>query len=177
MNTTQPEPTPSVDETVALTPTKGFVVLVILVATIGAFLALSSALAIVEPWVGCLFLLYWGGIEKADLKKLASSAVGAAVGLLMAYLLQRLPLWLGESTAGLVFLAGLVVLIYCLLMGWLQTVVNMATMLFITIATIPSIQSSYQFDDALIALTFSVAYFAGLIWLSTLLPKKEHSKV
>ncbi|MBL0123010.1 MAG: hypothetical protein IPP88_09885 [Betaproteobacteria bacterium] len=120
----------------ALSPRKGLLVLFGLVVVIGAFLWITHLLGITEVWVAFLFLLYWAGLNHAQMGMLPKAIVGAVVGLLIAYSLQQLPLRLGN--AGLaVFLAIILVLVYFQIVGWLTLAVNMSTMLFLTVATIP----------------------------------------
>lgn len=154
------------DETsdAAMTPLKGLLVLLGIVVVVAGFIALNTALGIHEFWTGFLFLLYWAGIEHVAWDKLAACVVGAVVGLLMAWLLFALPGWLGE-TGGLVFLALILVAIYCQVMGWLPMAVNLTTMLFLTAGTIPAVQSEVNFSHAFISLGLALVYFISLVWI------------
>jgi hypothetical protein len=49
-------------------------------------------------------------------------------------------------------------------MGWFAVAINMVTMLFLTVATIPSIQSSTQYSKLTVSLAFGVLYFSWVIW-------------
>jgi hypothetical protein len=150
--------------TVPRTPGKGLLILLAIVV-VSAFLALSHALGAKEVWAAFLFLLYWAAIEHAKLERLPACIVGGAVGLLMGYLLQTLPVALGEVNGGLLFLAAVLIMVYCHVMAWVVVAVNVMTMLFLTVATIPAITSAVDFGGAFIALALGVAYFAGLVWL------------
>ncbi|MBK6678467.1 MAG: hypothetical protein IPG52_17245 [Rhodocyclaceae bacterium] len=149
-----------------MTPGKGLLVLGVIVIVIGSFLALTHTLAIHNVWAAFLFLLYWAGIEHASFEKLLPCVVGATLGLLMGFLLKMLPAWLGDSGI-IVFLAAVLVLVYLQVMNWLATAVNMVTMLFLTVTTIPAIQSGVDFADAAVALAVGIVFFAALVWAGT----------
>lgn len=159
-----------------MTPGKGLLVLLAIVVVIGAFLALNHGLGITEVWAAFLFLLYWAGIEHAAVEKLPSCIVGAVLGLLMGYLMNRLPIWLGASTGGMVFLGLILLLIYCQVMGWLLVAVNMVTMLYLTVTTIPAIQSGVDFIGAFIALGIGVVFFGGLVLAGSWWQKRSAGK-
>lgn len=146
-----------------MTPGRGVLVLFAIIVVVGAFLALSHALGVVEVWAAFLFLLYWAGIEHAAVERLPACVSGAVLGLLMGYLLKMLPLWLGTAAGGGVFLALVLLLVYCQVMGWLVVAVNMVTMLYLTVTTIPAIQSGVDFGGAFSALAAGIAYFGGLV--------------
>lgn len=153
----------SSDTEVPMTPGKGLLVLAAVVVVIGAFLAFTHSLGIVEVWAAFLFLLYWTGIDHAAVDKLPACIVGAALGLLMGYLLKMLPAWLGDM-GGLVFVGAVLLLVYCQVMGWLTVAVNMVTMLYLTVTTIPPIQAGVDFSGAFLALAVGIAYFGSLVW-------------
>lgn len=149
----------------AMTPAKGLLVLAGVVVVVGGFIALNAALGIHEFWGGFLFLLYWTGIEHMKFEKLPACIAGSLFGLLLAYLLFALPQWLGDI-GGLVFLGLILVTVYCQIMGWFAVVVNMTAMLFLTVGTIPSVQSGADFAGVLAALVLGIVYFVGLLWLA-----------
>jgi hypothetical protein len=146
----------------AMTPGKGLLVLAAVVVLVGAFIALNHALGIAEFWVAFLFLLYWSSIEHMSFAKLPHCITGALVGLLFGYMLQTLPVVMGPI-GGLVFLIAILALIYCQVMGWLPVAVNMMTMLFLTVVTIPTVQTNANFGVLLAALGLGLAYFVGLL--------------
>lgn len=157
-----------------MTPGKGLLVLLAIIVVIGAFLALNHAIGIHNVWAAFLFLLYWAGIEHASLEKMAPCVVGAALGLFMGFLLKMLPGWLGD-TGMVVFLGAVLVLVYFQVMGWAVTAVNMVTMLFLTITTIPAIQTEVDFGDAARALVLGVIFFGALVWAGTALQKRQQA--
>ena len=157
----------------AITPIKGFLILAGIVVAIGVFLVLNHLLGITEVWVAFLFLLYWAGIDHANMQTLPNCIVGAALGLLLAYALQQLPLSMGNAAGFSVFLGVILAVVYCQIMGWLLLAVNMATMLFLTVGTVPLIQASFNFSGALSALAAGATYFAGLVWVGQWLQRRQ----
>ena len=162
---------------VTLTPINGFLILMTLVVVIGAFLVLNHILGLTEVWAAFLFLLYWGGIDHAKMETLPACIIGAVLGLLLAASLRQLPLWLGNAAGFSVFLAAILILVYCQIMGWLKLAVNMMTMLFLTVGTIPLIQRGLKLSGTLISLAVGIAYFAGLVWAVQRLQKKSQRQV
>lgn len=156
----------------AMTPGKGLIVLAGIVVVIGAFIALNYALGIADFWVAFLFLLYWSSVEHMSFAKLPQCVVGALVGLLYGYLLQTLPVAMGPEVGGIVFLLAILALIYCQLMGWLPIAVNMMTMLFLTVVTIPTLQGTANFGVLLVALGLGLAYFVGLLAVANFLKQR-----
>lgn len=154
---------------VPMTPLKGLLVLLGVMVVVAGFIVLNTVLGIHEYWAGFLSLMYWTGIEHMQFEKLPACIVGALLGLLMGWLLLMLPTWFGEQTGGLIFLGLVLPLVYCMVMGWVPVAVNLMTMLFLTVGTIPAVQSEVNFTHALIALLLAIAYFVGLVWSATLL--------
>ncbi len=168
--------TAQAETTDPMTPVKGLLVLLGIIIVVGGFIALNTALGLHEFWAGFLFLLYWAGIEQFAWDKLAACVVGAIVGLLMAWLAFALPGWLGDA-GGLVFLALILALIYCQVMGWLSVAINLATMLLLTAGTIPAVQEHVNFADAFISLGLAFIYFVGLLWAGMRVMAKKAAAV
>lgn len=167
---------PPATDPAPMTPAKGFLVLMALVVVIAAFLVLSHTIGVTETWAAFLFLLYWAGIDHADFGKLPAAIVGGVMGLLMVYLMQQAPLWLGTTTGGAVLLGAVLLLVYCQIMGWLPIAVNMMTMLYLTVGSAPVIQAAFQLPGTLAALALSVTYFAGLVWVGSQVQKMRSAK-
>ncbi len=156
----------------ALTPGKGLLVLAGVVVVVGAFIALNHVLGIADFWVAFLFLLYWSSFEKMSFAALPRCIVGALVGLLYGFMLQQLPVVMGP-VGGLVFLVAILVLVYFQLMGWFPVAVNMMTMLFLTVVTIPTLQGTANFGVLLSALALGLAYFVGLLAVSNFIKQRK----
>ena len=156
----------------AMSPAKGLLVLIGVVVVVGGFIALCAALGIKEFWGGFLFLLYWSGIEHMKFERLPHCISGALLGLLLSYLLFALPIWLGEI-GGVVFLGLILVVVYCQIMGWFSVAVNMTAMLFLTVGTIPAVQTGADFAGVLAALVLGILYFVGLLWGANKLKQRK----
>jgi hypothetical protein len=74
-----------------------FGMLVAVMGVIGIFIGLCYLVGITDYWPAFIFVLYWGMIDSTDLKKLPRCIVGAFVGLLAVYLMQKLPHLMGSS--------------------------------------------------------------------------------
>ena len=146
---------------VRLTKVQGLLVLAGVVVFVAAYLMLSHVLGLVETWAGFLFLVCWA-VSQLDPSKLPECAIGALVGVLVAYAMQKLPPLLG-MVAYAPILGVILVMVYCQIMGWLTVVVNLTTMTFLTIATMPLVQSHVSFPNLFATLAGGVAYFAGLV--------------
>lgn len=172
MSTTTPPGQAASDNPAPMTPLKGLLVLLGIVVVVGIFIAINMALGLHQFWAGFLFLLYWAGVEHVAWDKLAACVVGAALGLVMAWLAAALPSSLG-SAGGVIFLILILGLIYCQVMGWLSLAINLSTMLLLTAGTIPAVQQSVNFAEAFICLGLAFIYFIGLVWLGTQVMAKK----
>lgn len=158
-----------------ISPLKGAAVVVAIAVVVVCYILLASQLKLPEFWAGFLWLFYWAGIEHMNFERFADSVTGALVGLLTALALHVFPEQAG--TAGLVGALGIVVLlVYCSVMGWMKMLVNNATMLFLTVATVPAIQSSVNFSHVFGALLVGVVFFGGLLWLGSVIGRRLASK-
>lgn len=166
---------PHAAEAGGLTPAKGLMVLGLVVLVVGAFLALGHTLGIADVWVAFLFLMYWAGIEHMNFQRLPHCMMGAFLGLAVAYALVALPLSMG-LLGGILWLVGLLALIYCQVMGWFPLAVNNATMLFLTVGTIPMIQSGGDFPKLFVALAVGMVFFPGLAWAGSLVARRSAAR-
>jgi hypothetical protein len=144
-----------------MSPVKGLLVLAAVAVFVATYLMLNHAMGLTESWSGFLFLVCWA-VSHMDLSKLTDCAVGAFVGVLTAYALQRLPPLLGV-VAFVPLLCVILAMVYCQIMGWLTVMVNLTTMTFLTIASMPLVQAHVSFPNLFATLAFGVAYFAGLV--------------
>lgn len=154
------------------TPFKGLLIWSAVVIVVGAFIAMTSALGIKNAWAGFLFLFYWGGIDQVQVNRLLPNMVGALTGLAISYLLWLLPAQLGGI--GVAICLGIIGLsIYCLIMDWLPVAINLMTMLFLTVATVPQIQAGFDVADLFMSLTLGVVFFGSLAWIGVLLERRK----
>jgi len=165
------------DTTPSMTPAKALVTLAGVVAVITIFLVICHFLHITQYWSGFMFVLYWGMIEKVDTKKLPDCIIGGVAGLLAAYSAPMLAGTVGEAS-GLVFLGIILVIVFCMLMGWLKVAINAMTMIFITVGTIPAVAEYTSPLNALAGFAAGVIFFGGFICAGKTLKAKaqrEHS--
>jgi len=146
-------------------PVKGLLTLAGAVVVVGAFVALAHVLAVADTWVGFLFALYWAGLERGNFKKLPHCAVGAALGLTVAYFMHIAPQILGNMALA-PCLAVVLALVYCQIMGWFTVGINMVTMLFLTVATIPMVSAVTQYPQLLLSLALGTGYFVVVILIA-----------
>jgi hypothetical protein len=163
MNQSAPSllPENSSQATAQMTPVRGLLVLAAVVVFVAAYLLLNHALGLTESWTGFLFLVCWA-VSVLDPSKLAECAVGAFVGLLVAYAIQALPPVLG-MVACVPILGVILAMVYCQIMGWLTVMVNLTTMTFLTIGSMPLVQTHASFPNLFATLALGAAYFAGLV--------------
>lgn len=158
---------------VQITPVKALSLLAVVVIVVAGFLVLTAAVGNHEAWAGFLFLLYWSMVEGMKPESLPKSIVGALVGLGIASLLFLLPERLGNTPGLLAFLVVILVLVYLQLRGRLPLAINAATMIFLTVATIPHVQAHASFTQTLGALLLGVAYFGGLALIVVIVMKRR----
>lgn len=156
-----------------ITPAKAIGLLAVIIVVVTGFLGLAAAVGNHEAWAGFLFLLYWSMVEGMKTEALRKSIVGASVGLGIASLLFLLPERLGVTPGLLAFLVVILVLVYFHITSFLPTAVNAATMIFLTVATIPHIQAHASFTQILGALLLGVAYFGGLAVVVVFIMKRR----
>lgn len=164
INSTAPQSAP--------TPLKGLLILIAVLIVIATFVALTFALGLSNGWAGTLFLLYWGGIDQARMIRLLPDAIGALVGVAMGYLLWLLPAQLGGAGVA-IFLGVIALSTYFLIMGWLPVVINLTTMLFLSVGAIPQIQGGFDVVDLLLSLATGIAFFGALAWFGSVLARRK----
>ncbi|HOM15512.1 MAG TPA: hypothetical protein PLB41_19590 [Rubrivivax sp.] len=156
-----------------ITPAKALGLLVVIAAVVTGFVALTAAVGNHEAWAGFLFLLYWSMVEGMKTEALPKSILGALAGLGIASLLFLLPDRLGSTPGLLAFLVVILVLVYLQLRSRLPMAINPATMIYLTVATIPHVQAHASFTQTLGALLLGVAYFGGLAVIVTWVMKRR----
>jgi hypothetical protein len=159
-----------------LSPAAGLLTLGAVAVVIAIFIALNHALGVTDIWVGFLFLSYWGGVEQLKLERLPKCILGSLVGLLAAYGLQALPELMGPGVGFALALGAIVVLIYCLIMGWWPIAVNTCAMLFLTVATIPAIQAGPGLLKLFPALGIGIACFAAVASIVQAVTKRSAAR-
>ncbi len=144
-------------------PLQALLMLPAIVVVIIAFIALNGVAGTSEFYAGFFFLLYWASFEHSKMSALPSSALGCAFGLAMGFGLFWLTHTYGQS-GGLIFMALLLPVIFCLMIGFLPLIINNAAMLTLTVATIPYVQEHADFGKMFLSLGLGVAFFGLLFW-------------
>jgi hypothetical protein len=76
--------------------------------------------------------------------------------------MRTLPPVLGPA-ALVPILCLILAIVYCQIVGWLKLIVNLTTMTFLTLASMPVVQARMSFRNVFATLAFGVVYFAGLV--------------
>lgn len=166
----------STTEETAMSPLVAVGVLLGVIVVVAGYLFLAGSLGVAEFWAGFLFLLYWAGIEHMDMETLPSSIVGGFFGIFLAFLSHEMAALVGldQNTGMMVFLGVLLVVIFFQILGKLTIAINMMTMLYLTVGTIPAIQENTTAVGMASALALAIVYFCGLIWAGKkLVPSKD----
>lgn len=112
---------------------------------------------------GCVpIVLYWGAVEHLQREKLLPAIVGSLLGLSLAYAMYGLPPMLGGS-GWPIAIGAVLVAIYCQVMGWLPIAINAATMLFLTVGTIPAVQAHADLEGAFAGLVLGILFMAVIV--------------
>jgi hypothetical protein len=142
---------------------QGLLLLAAIIVLVAVFLGLCSGLGIVDLFSGFFFLYHWGSIEQGKLLALRSVIPGALFGLLLGWLL----LALSGSLFGLsIFIAVLLPVILCQILGRFPLVINTATMLFLTFSTIAHVQAHASFPGMFAGLAVAIALFVPVVALA-----------
>jgi hypothetical protein len=142
---------------------QALLLLAAIIVLVSVFIALCSGLGIVDLFPGFFFLYHWGSIEQGKLSALRSVIPGAFFGLGLGWLL----LVLSGSLLGLsIFIAGLLPVILCQILGRFPLVINTATMLFLTFSTIAHVQAHASFPGMFAGLAVAIALFVPVVALA-----------
>jgi hypothetical protein len=160
-------------ETSAPTLAQALLLLLGIAVSTVAYAALNAAVKSQELYIGFFFLFYWGGIQKADLKLLPSSAAGGFLGLSLGLLLQALEARLGPTTGAAIFVALIAVLLAIYLCQRLRFVINDAMLLLLTVATIAHVQAHADFRGLFASLAIAVGFFGALFWAVSVLSARR----
>lgn len=154
-------------------PGKALATLAAVAVIIAGFVALTALLGNGEAWAGFLFLLCWSLGEGMRPERLPRTVAGALLGIGLASLLFLLPAAAGPTAGGLAFLAALLVLVYLQIRGHAPMLINMTTMIFLTVGTVPHVQEHARFGEVLVALLLGVGYFGGLAAAAALVGQRR----
>lgn len=102
------------------------------------FFAICQLLGVSMPAFGLLFLVYWAAILKQDLSVFLPAIFGGLTGIFLGWVMVTVPSAIGNGGLAL-SLATIAVVLFCFLRGHATLIINNATMLFLTVATIAQI--------------------------------------
>lgn len=165
--TTETKPTvarPSVGLTLLL--------LVGVVPFMAGLFGLYHLLGVGMPVCGLLFLVYWAAILGQDLAAYPPSVLGGVVGILLGWLLVGLPLQIGLPGT-VISVAALVAVLFCFLRGQARLVVNNATMLFLTVATVSELKVAGNVVVMVESLLVAAAYMGAVTAVVHLVTKRR----
>lgn len=156
--------------------TKAIGILGMGIVLIALFFALAAAVGLREPWAAFLFLFQWSLMEEMKLDRLPRSALGGATGVAIA----SLPVWLaplvGAGTGLAVMLLAVIVVVFLFIRGLAGLVINPATMVFLTVATIPHVTEEARPVDLFLGIVAGVIFFGGLAAIQAALAKRHASQ-
>lgn len=143
---------------------KALIMLPVIAALIAGYIAIGGLLGIEALFAGFFFLLYWAGIRHADPKEYAPALLGGLSGLVLAWLLHMLPAKFGIAgmTAAILMVFAAV---YMQIRNSFPLVINLAFMLFLTLATVPILAQEADFVGMGAAILLSAGYFGGALFL------------
>ncbi|ARR55252.1 hypothetical protein HY78_18280 [Rhizorhabdus wittichii DC-6] len=145
-----------------MSTTKAIGTLGVAIILIAIFFFLTGVVGVREHWAGFLFLFQWSMMEGMKLDRLPRSALGALTGVAIASLPTWLTPLLGAGAALAVMLSAILVAVFLLIRGMAGLVINPATMVFLTVATIPQIVNSTRPAEVFLGIGAAVIFFGGL---------------
>jgi hypothetical protein len=122
------------------------------------FFGLYQLLGMSMPVFGLLFLVYWAAILKQDLATYFPAVFGGLSGILLGWLLVAVPPLVGSAGIAISLMMVAIVL-FCFMRGHASLIINNATMLFLTVATIS------QIDVARNAPVMAASFLVGAIYM------------
>lgn len=160
-------------EKAKMSPGKALLVLLAVIVVIGIYIAIATILNLTEMWAGFLFLLYWSLMEEAKPERLTPSIIGAFVGMGTASMMALLPPLLGMGPGMAVFGVTVLVLVYAIIIGWAPVAVNAATMLFLTVGTVPHLEANANYGQIFLGIIAGIVYFGGLALIAATVTRKK----
>lgn len=141
---------------------RAFGILAIVAIVVGLYIGLTKGLGIHEYWAGFLFLLQWSMMEQTRVQALPKSALGAATGIAIACCGVWLVPLVGAPNAAIAQILASAVAVFLLIRQVAGLFVNAATMLFLTVMTIPQVAAGATPAGAYMGLLAGVVFFGGL---------------
>lgn len=139
------------------------------------FFGLYKLLGVGMPFIGLLFLLYWAAIQRQEPAAYLPAVLGGLGGILLGWLLIGLPPLIGQAGT-IISIAALVATLFCFMRGHAALVVNNATMLFLTVATISELKIAGNVVVMAESLLLAAAYMGAVSGIVHLVAKFRAKK-
>jgi hypothetical protein len=131
-----------------------------LIPGIGLLMLIFKETGITHYYLGFLFMIYWGAIMQMALPAFVPALLGSLTGMTIAWLpLGLLPI-IGPTAYGVSMIA-IAALLFCFLRGHIRVVVNIATMLFLTMSAIPELNLVENAPQMVAAVIIAALYMGG----------------
>lgn len=128
------------------------------------FLGIYAALGISVPYMGVLFLLYWAAMLHMDFAVYPASAIGAVIGIALAWMLVASSAVMGPAGTAAGY-AALAAILFCYTRKQAKVVANNATLLFVLVAAIPELQIARTVVPMLESVVLGAAFMGIVAWL------------
>ena len=155
---------------------KGLVILLAVVAVVASYIALAMWIGVKDYWVGFLLLTQWTAIDGGKLAQLPRTTAGALSGMVIALIPSLLSPVIGSTPAMLVLLALVLLAIFLFIVMRATFVVNVATMIFLTVISVPEIVGNTTPVALFAGLALGLAFFGGLGLIGAAVAKAQASK-
>lgn len=139
---------------------------------IAGYLTICHLLGIHETYAGILFLLCWAATEHVKPAGLASTFLGCSFGLLLSYGLGTLSSTYGTAGSA-AFGVIMLPIVYAQISQTFPQLINLSTMIFLTVLTIPHILAVGEVQDMASSLLVGLLYFGTIIALPAVLKSRR----
>ena len=156
-----------------LPPLKALGVLALVVVAIVVYEVAAALLHITPVFPGLLLLFYWAAVKHLALGELLPATLGSLGGVLNAALFVILAPVLGQTGGVVVALLLVLVVFYCLLVGWLPQVCNNAYMLLLTVAGIPEVLGTGRFVGMALSVLLGAVLLGAMVSLPVLVERSR----
>lgn len=143
------------------------------VAVIAAYIALAQFCGVKESWIGTLFLTQWAVVDGGRLSQIHRTIIGALVGTMLALVPSLLSSLVGYPAAITIMLVLILLAVFLFISGRGTMLVNAATMVFLSVISVPYVTAHATPMDLLIGFAFGVLYFGGLAFAGSMLQTRR----
>ena len=146
---------------------KALGILCAVVVVITLYIGLGLWLRVDDAWVVFLLLTQWTVVDGGKITQLPRTVLGALSGMTTALIPGLLSTYLGSGPAMALMLSLILVAIFLFTTGRASQVINAATMVFLTVMSVPQIGARAVPADLFIGFALGLAYFGGLGFLAS----------